>query len=118
MQFYKVHRASDIARERQILHLQEDRSQVGSGLWGCMIQVSELETIHHASTAMTVGGPGWPSITFASITASRFSRSQFFGAFCSITSKYAGFETTSLAASVPSPRMPAKMMTGSPVTVS
>src|ERR1700727_294214 len=102
MQFFKVHRASDIARGRQILHLQEDRSQVGQGLWRCMIQVFEVETIHHVSTAMTVGGPGWPSITFASITASRFSWSQFFGAFCSIASRYVGLETTSLAASVPS----------------
>src|ERR1035438_3811172 len=118
MQFFKVHRASDRTRERQISQLQKDRSQAEPGLWGCMIQVSEVETIHHVSTAMTVGGPGWPSITFASITASRFSWSQFFGAFCSIASKYAGFETTSLAASVPSPRMPAKMMTGSPVTAS
>jgi hypothetical protein len=83
-----------------------------------MIQVSEVETIHQVSTATTVGGPGWPSITFASITASRFSWSQFFGAFCSIASNYAGLDTTSLAASVPSPRMPASMMTGSPVTVS
>src|ERR1700728_1403898 len=99
MQVYKGHRASDIARERQISHLQEDRSQVGSGLWGCMIQVSDFETIHHVSTAMTVGGPGWPSITFASITASRFSWSQFFGAFCNIASRYAGFDTNSIAAS-------------------
>src|ERR1700722_14245180 len=92
-----------MARERQIAHLQEDRSQVGPGLWGCMIQVSEVEAIHHVSTAMTVGGPGWPSITFASITASRFSWSQFFGAFCSIASRYAGLETTSLAPRFPLP---------------
>jgi hypothetical protein len=74
--------------------------------------ISARETAYHVSTALTVGGPGWPSITFASIAASRLSWSQFFGAFCSIASKSAGLETTSVAASVHSPKMPAKIMTG------
>ena len=48
----------------------------------------------------------------------RFSWSQFFGAFCNIASRYAGFDTqTSLAASVPSPRIPARMITGCPDTL-
>ena len=49
-----------------MLYLQFDKEGTGRSFEGCMIQLFGRETSCHASTATTVVGPGWPSITFAS----------------------------------------------------
>jgi hypothetical protein len=43
--------------------------------------------LYQLSTARTLGGPGWPSMTLVSITASRLRCSQFLGAFRSMASR-------------------------------
>jgi len=49
-----------------VSYLQFNKERTGRSFEGCMIQLFGRETSYHASTATTVGGPGWPSITFAS----------------------------------------------------
>jgi hypothetical protein len=40
----------------------------GRGFEGCMIQLFRWENGYHVSTATTVGGPGWLSITSHLVT--------------------------------------------------